>query len=90
MDTSRLVKSSVVNARKFSLKSKSVDEKARKPTMIVEYDSDVIESEIVTYATDDEGFTTEDTNRNFSGKALRKEIRFIQENAKFADVSENE
>ena len=94
-DTSRLVKSSVVKARKFSLvdnklKSKSADEKARRPIMILEYDSDAIESEIVTYATEDEGFSTEDTNRNFSDEALQKEIGFLQENAKFADISENE
>ena len=72
-DASRLVKSSVVKARKYSLvenklKSKSADEKARKSTMILEYDSDAIESEIVTYASEDEGFSTEDTNRNFYGK----------------------
>ena len=72
------------------LKSKSADEKVRRPTKILEYDSDAIESEIVTYATEDEGFSTEDTNRNFSDEALQKEIGFLQENAKFADISENE
>ena len=69
-DTIRLIKSSWVKARTHSLtentmKSNSVDQKVRRQTdTMLEYESDIIESEIVTYASEDEGFSTEDTIKN--------------------------
>ena len=75
----RLIKSSIEKTRDYSLvqnesKSKSADHRfKRKPNAEYEFESDTIESDFVTYASEDEGFSTEDSYRNIYSPIMEDE-----------------